>query len=148
MKGVARITFALLLAGANMAQAQGFKVLLQKDLRLSAGESVRLRFPLELGAVAETVEVSAVAPLLNTVSAEQRELATKLESALAELPADQRIALLMADVLGYDYLDVAELTGSALGTVKSRISRARARLRAMLLADDGAREHFERYVRP
>jgi RNA polymerase sigma-70 factor (ECF subfamily) len=81
-------------------------------------------------------------------AAEQSELASRLDTALSELPADQRIVLLMADVLGYDYLDVAELTGSALGTVKSRISRARARLRAVLLADDGAREHFERYVRP
>jgi RNA polymerase sigma-70 factor, ECF subfamily len=80
--------------------------------------------------------------------AERGELADRLDSALAALPDDQRIALLMADVLGYDYVEVADLTGSALGTVKSRISRARARLRTALLADPEAREHFERYVRP
>ncbi len=79
--------------------------------------------------------------------AERGELAARLDTALAVLPADQRIALLMADVLGYDYVEVAELTGSALGTVKSRISRARARLRTVLLADAQAREHFERYIR-
>jgi RNA polymerase sigma-70 factor (ECF subfamily) len=80
--------------------------------------------------------------------AEQLELGDRLELALSALPADQRVALLMADVLGYDYLEIAELTGSALGTVKSRISRARSRLRAALLADEQSREHFERYVRP
>lgn len=79
---------------------------------------------------------------------ERAELGDRLEQALAELPADQRIALLMADVLGYDYLEIAELTGSAMGTVKSRISRARSRLRDALLADDRSREHFERYARP
>lgn len=80
--------------------------------------------------------------------AERGELGLRLEAALADLPADQRIALLMADVLGYDYLEIAEITGSAMGTVKSRISRARSRLRAALLADDESREHFERYARP
>jgi len=80
--------------------------------------------------------------------AERVELNDRLEAALADLPDDQRIALVMADVLGYDYLDVAELTGAAMGTVKSRISRARARLRSALLADTASREHFERYVRP
>lgn len=80
--------------------------------------------------------------------AERVELGDRLDAALAELPDDQRVALVMADVLGYEYLDIAELTGSAMGTVKSRISRARARLRSALLADSASREHFERYVRP
>jgi RNA polymerase sigma-70 factor (ECF subfamily) len=80
--------------------------------------------------------------------AERVEMGDRLNAALAELPDDQRIALVMADVLGYDYVEIAELTGSAMGTVKSRISRARARLRAALLADTESREHFERYVRP
>lgn len=82
------------------------------------------------------------------MQAERGELRMRLDAALEELPADQRIALLMADVLGYDYLEIAEITGSAMGTVKSRISRARSRLRAVLLADDESREHFERYARP
>lgn len=78
---------------------------------------------------------------------EQAELALRLDQALAQLPEEQRIALLMSDVLGYDYHEIAALTDSAIGTVKSRISRARARLRNDLLADPDSREHFERYGR-
>ncbi len=80
--------------------------------------------------------------------AERAEMGDRLDAALTELPDDQRVALVMADVLGYDYVEIAELTGTAMGTVKSRISRARARLRTTLLADTESREHFERYVRP
>ncbi len=69
-------------------QATGFKVSVGKGIRLSAGESVRLRFPLELGAVAETVEVTADAPLVNTVSAEQRETVTTKQ--VIELPLARR----------------------------------------------------------
>jgi RNA polymerase sigma-70 factor, ECF subfamily len=78
---------------------------------------------------------------------EQAELASRLERALAGLPEDQRVALLMSDALGYDYSEIAALTDSAIGTVKSRISRARARLRRDLLSDPDSREHFERYGR-
>jgi RNA polymerase sigma-70 factor (ECF subfamily) len=78
---------------------------------------------------------------------EQSELAGRLEQALSMLPEDQRVALLMSDVLGYDYIEIASLTDSAIGTVKSRISRARARLRVELLGDNNSREHFERYGR-
>lgn len=69
-------------------QAAGFKASLQRGIQLSAGESVRLRFGLELGAVAETVEVNADAPLLNTVSAEQRETVTTRQ--VIELPLARR----------------------------------------------------------
>jgi RNA polymerase sigma-70 factor (ECF subfamily) len=78
---------------------------------------------------------------------EQTELAARLETALSQLPDEQRVALLMSDVLGYDYVEIAALTDTAIGTVKSRISRARARLRLDLLADADSREHFERYGR-
>jgi RNA polymerase sigma-70 factor (ECF subfamily) len=78
---------------------------------------------------------------------EQAELAGRLDRALARLPEDQRIALLLSEVLGYDYHEIATLTESAIGTVKSRISRARTRLRSELLADPDSREHFERYSR-
>lgn len=78
---------------------------------------------------------------------EHSELAARLDDALSQLPEDQRIALLMSEVLGYDYQEIADLTASAIGTVKSRISRARARLRTDLLADSESREHFERYGR-
>jgi RNA polymerase sigma-70 factor (ECF subfamily) len=80
-------------------------------------------------------------------NAEQLELNARLSAALGDLPEDQRVALLMADVLGYDYLEIAELTSTAIGTVKSRISRARGRLRLTLLSDADSREHFDRFAR-
>ncbi|MBA3416298.1 MAG: sigma-70 family RNA polymerase sigma factor [Chloroflexia bacterium] len=75
------------------------------------------------------------------------ELGIRLERALAGLPEDQRTAVLLADVQGCSYEEVAAATGSALGTVKSRLSRARARLRQSLTDDPGAAELFARFVR-
>jgi RNA polymerase sigma-70 factor (ECF subfamily) len=69
------------------------------------------------------------------------ELYRHLEAALQQLPADQRTAVVLCDVYGMDYNEVASATDSALGTVKSRIHRGRLRLRE-LLADH--RELFER----
>lgn len=80
-------------------------------------------------------------------TAEQLELNGRLGEALQDLPEDQRVALLMADVLGYDYVEIAEMTDTAIGTVKSRISRARGRLRQTLLSDHKSREHFDRFAR-
>jgi RNA polymerase sigma-70 factor (ECF subfamily) len=79
--------------------------------------------------------------------ATRRELSFHLERALATLPEDQRLAVILADVQGYGYEEVAAITGVALGTVKSRISRARARLRQMLRDDPTTGELFERYGR-
>jgi RNA polymerase sigma-70 factor, ECF subfamily len=79
--------------------------------------------------------------------AARSELAGFLEEALAELPDDQRVAIVLADVQGYGYDDIASITGVAIGTVKSRISRGRSALRELLRNDEGNRELFARYVR-
>ncbi|MYE46858.1 MAG: sigma-70 family RNA polymerase sigma factor [Chloroflexi bacterium] len=63
---------------------------------------------------------------------EQSELRAVLERALAELPEEWRMAVLLSDVHGMSYEEVSEATGVPLGTVKSRLSRARARLRDLL----------------
>ena len=65
---------------------------------------------------------------------QQLELGRVLQDALAGLPGDQRLAIVLCDVQGFDYAEIAEAMGVGLGTVKSRISRARARLRALLAA--------------
>jgi RNA polymerase sigma-70 factor, ECF subfamily len=62
------------------------------------------------------------------------ELRAELEAALATLPDEWRMTVLLADVHGLPHEEVAAATGVALGTVKSRISRARGRLRDALLA--------------
>jgi RNA polymerase sigma-70 factor (ECF subfamily) len=66
--------------------------------------------------------------------AERLELARCLQEGLASLPSDQRLALILRDVQGLAYEEVAEAAGVSLGTVKSRISRGRAALRDFLLA--------------
>ena len=64
--------------------------------------------------------------------AERLELARVLEEALAQLPTDQRVAVVLSDVQGYDYVEIAAITGVPYGTVKSRLSRARSKLRTLL----------------
>jgi RNA polymerase sigma-70 factor (ECF subfamily) len=55
-----------------------------------------------------------------------------LAAALARITPDQRTAIVLFDVEGYDYHEIADLTGVSLGTVKSRIHRGRLALRALL----------------
>jgi RNA polymerase sigma factor (sigma-70 family) len=68
-------------------------------------------------------------------SAVQRaELNRAIQDCLAGLPDDQRAVVVLCDVQGFDYQEIATITGQALGTVKSRLSRARGRLRDCLSA--------------
>jgi RNA polymerase sigma-70 factor (ECF subfamily) len=60
------------------------------------------------------------------------ELSGALQQALAELDGDYRVAVVLYDVLGCSYAEIAELTDVAEGTVKSRIFRGRARLGELL----------------
>ena len=55
-----------------------------------------------------------------------------LSQALGLITDDQRAAIVLYDVEGYDYLEIAEMTGVSLGTVKSRIHRGRLALRGIL----------------
>ena len=64
--------------------------------------------------------------------AQRRELARVLQDCLDRLPDEMRVISVMSDVHGYNYDEIAAATGVALGTVKSRLSRARARMRECL----------------
>jgi RNA polymerase sigma-70 factor (ECF subfamily) len=66
----------------------------------------------------------------------RRELAAAIKRGIAELPEDQRVVVLLSDVQGLSYEEIAEATNTNLGTVKSRLSRARARLRDILRAGE------------
>jgi RNA polymerase sigma-70 factor, ECF subfamily len=55
-----------------------------------------------------------------------------LAAAMATITADQRAAIVLYDVEGYDYAEIATMTGVSLGTVKSRIHRGRLALRELL----------------
>lgn len=66
---------------------------------------------------------------------DQVSLRMDVEAALATLPADQRAALVLVDMEGMPVADVAELLGCAVGTVKSRCARARAKLLPLLVPE-------------
>jgi RNA polymerase sigma-70 factor (ECF subfamily) len=57
-------------------------------------------------------------------------------TALAKLPHDQREALLLVGASGFSYEEAAEICGCAIGTIKSRVNRARSRLAGLLAVDD------------
>ncbi len=63
---------------------------------------------------------------------QRREVARAIQNCLDHLPEDMRTVVVLSDVQGMDYAEIAESVGAALGTVKSRLSRARARLRDCL----------------
>jgi RNA polymerase sigma-70 factor (ECF subfamily) len=62
-----------------------------------------------------------------------REQARLLEDALGRLSPEQRVALLLHVAHGFEYVEIAEATGVAVGTVKSRIHRGRLALRDLLV---------------
>jgi RNA polymerase sigma-70 factor (ECF subfamily) len=58
--------------------------------------------------------------------------ALTVRAALAKLPPEQRVPLILLDVQGYSVAEIAEILGVAEGTVKSRCARGRARLAVLL----------------
>jgi len=65
----------------------------------------------------------------------QKELAERLQSALDRLPFDQRTAIVLREIDGLKYEEIAYSLGVAVGTVKSRLTRARQALRLELAAE-------------
>ncbi len=64
----------------------------------------------------------------------RQELGRIIQQGLSTLPPEQRVALVLSDIQGLSYQEIAEVMGTGLGTVKSRLSRGRASLRDYLLA--------------
>lgn len=75
--------------------------------------------PLDRASTDEGVEASLV-------------LRQAIDRALAALPEDLRAAVVLRDVHGLDYREIADVLGVPIGTVESRIFRARQRLRPLL----------------
>ena len=61
-----------------------------------------------------------------------QELQELIQTGLQELPLDQRVAVILCDVQGLSYEEIATSTQTSMGTVRSRIARGRARLRNYL----------------
>jgi RNA polymerase sigma-70 factor (ECF subfamily) len=70
-------------------------------------------------------------------SAERMELSRALAECLQQLPVEFRTVAVLVDVQGFDYSEAAAVVQTPVGTIKSRLARARARLRECL---DGHRE--------
>jgi RNA polymerase sigma factor (sigma-70 family) len=66
--------------------------------------------------------------------AQRKELAEVIQTGITTLPEDQRITLVLSDLQGLSYEEIANMTQTNLGTVKSRLSRGRAKLREYLQA--------------
>jgi RNA polymerase sigma-70 factor (ECF subfamily) len=73
----------------------------------------------------ELADPSPGAPVLT----ERLELAGELQNALLRIPFEQRQAVVLSDLYGFHYEEIATLVGANVGTVKSRIHRGRDRLR-------------------
>lgn len=63
---------------------------------------------------------------------------TQLQAALNQLPPEHREALVMVGAAGLSYEEAAEIAGCPLGTIKSRVNRARNRLAVLLDMDEDA----------
>jgi RNA polymerase sigma-70 factor, ECF subfamily len=61
-------------------------------------------------------------------------------AALRDLPETFRVAIYLADIEGYSYREIAQMTGVPIGTVMSRLHRGRAKLRRKLTAHAPARK--------
>ncbi|NED95478.1 RNA polymerase sigma factor SigM [Phytoactinopolyspora alkaliphila] len=84
--------------------------------------------------------------------AENTALRLDVEAALATLPDEQRVPLVLVDIEGYRVAEVAEMLDLPVGTVKSRCARGRARLLPLLSDADSSRvegnRSADRRVRP
>jgi RNA polymerase sigma-70 factor (ECF subfamily) len=113
---------------------------------------LRNRFISNLRRRRDTTDIDDVpASVFATSGAHEDRLALKeLGQAMNRLPTDQREALVMVVLHGMSYEELADATGCAVGTAKSRVFRARRQLHAWLVGDADAKpvQHDEGTERP
>jgi RNA polymerase sigma-70 factor (ECF subfamily) len=66
------------------------------------------------------------------VDLKRKEIGRLIQAAVNKLPTDQRLVVVLRDMEGRSYEEIIEITGLKLGTLKSKLSRARLRLRESL----------------
>src|ERR1700712_5461424 len=98
---------------------------------------LRNRFISNLRKRRDTTDIDDVPSSVSATEAphEDRLALKDLGKAMTRLPADQREALIMVVVQGMSYEALAEATGCAVGTAKSRVFRARRQLEAWLMGE-------------
>ena len=135
---------ALLSAWKSMASFEGtsfrawmFRIVTNRALdRLRSRKrhpELPLDPPAESDDSASWAEPVASGPDLADLAAD-REALSVVEHALATIPPDQRAALLLRDVEGFAYEEIAMITSTEIGTVKSRIHRGRLAVRNVLIS--------------
>ncbi|HYK98198.1 MAG TPA: sigma-70 family RNA polymerase sigma factor [Candidatus Acidoferrales bacterium] len=132
---------ALISAWKSMRSFEGtnfrawlFRIVTNRSLDRVRARRRRPELPLEPAEDAEVTWAEPVAPGpdLAELAAGSEALAV-VEEALVGVPAEQRAALLLRDVEGFAYEEIAIITGVEVGTVKSRIHRARVAVRNVLI---------------
>lgn len=132
---------ALLSAWRSLPSFQGgsfrawlFRIATNRAIDLVRARRRRGELPLEPPDDAEVEWAEPIAPGPGPLEiASQAEAVTVVEEALAGVPAEQRAALLLRDVEGFSYEEIARITAAEVGTVKSRIHRARMSVRNVLV---------------
>lgn len=84
--------------------------------------------------LAETLRSSEASPAEQAMSAEMREA---IQRCIGRLGEDQRAVVVLVDLMHHSYEEVAESVGTSIGTVKSRLSRGRRRVRDCLRSVPG-----------
>ncbi len=111
-----------------------FRIVTNRALDRVRSRKRRAELPLEPADDEEVTwaEPAAPGPELADIAASREALAV-VEEALRNVPEDQRAALLLRDVEGFAYEEIAMMTSVEIGTVKSRIHRARVAVRNTLI---------------
>lgn len=118
----------LLRIGSNMARDHWRRVQRRPAESLEAlTEEDEPHAPSLLNALADTTPEGNPEELLLT-----QELQQLIQQGLQQLPLDQHVAVVLCDIQGLSYEEIAATTETSLGTVRSRISRGRTRLRNYL----------------
>jgi len=111
-----------------------FRIVTNRALDKVRSRKRRAELPLEPADDEEVTWAEPVAPGPELADlAASREALAVVEEALKSVPEDQRAALLLRDVEGFAYEEIAIMTSVEVGTVKSRIHRARVAVRNTLI---------------
>ena len=87
---------------------------------------------LEEGSVKKEIESPAATPEEQAI---RQETASYMQMLIGELKEEYRAVVILRELEGYSYEEIADILSCSLGTVKSRISRARLYLKERILAD-------------
>lgn len=121
---------AFLAAFANLSDYDssraGFSTWLFTIVRNRCLNLLKQRRPIAHNELDSIGDVAPADPIVN------QELSQQLDRALSALPMEQRSAFVLAEIEELPYAEIARIEGTSLGTVKSRIHRAKQRLQWML----------------